>query len=307
MRPARSFLTGAVLATCLLAPITVSRGNTPAGPPPPADDWTRTNFVTAHSASITAEGDPFDPSLHGAMTPSGAACSEALNAAIYRQDILHAFESKAHFDNCAFGASAAYVRDLVDGAGAELARLAASADGAGVSGEVEAAMLKLGQALHAVQDLYAHSNYVELMQAQSPAIRNQGAFPIVEVWTEAGRAQVAELAANGLVSGRVWWSLPHTCRADSPTHGDLAKDSPNSSAGGAPSKFTHRLTGKSVSNHTVAFNLAARATRELLRWAGQRWPVLEKHCGKTLRYIVQPDRRAANCRVEGDASSCRRD
>ena len=168
-------------------------------------------------------------------------------------------------------------------------------------------MLKLGQALHAVQDFYAHSNYVELMQAQTPAIPSQGDFPVVEIWTEVGRMQLANLATNGLVSGHVWWSFPKTCQTDSPTHWELAKDSPNSPAGKVYSRFTHPLTANAVSNYTVAYNLAARATRELLRWAGQRWLVLEKYCGKTLRYIVQPDRRAATCRVEGDASTCTRD
>lgn len=264
-------------------------------PAPPPDNWNGTNFVTAHSASVTARGDPFDPSIHGAMTPQGAICSNELNAAIYRQDVLHAFEAKAHFDNCAFDASTEYVDSLIAEARDSIDHIQGAGTDGDVPGEVREAMLSFGQALHAIQDFYAHSNYVELMQARVPAISDEAAIPIVEFWKPAGRQQLRNLAVTGLHSGRVWWSLPNnTCSASVPSHGDLAKDSPDTKAGKESSIFMHKLTGQFVSNHTVAFNLAARATREFLRWAGQTYPQIEKFCGQTLRYVVLPDRRAGD-------------
>lgn len=281
----------AIVAVCTLLALTTI-GQTPPKPKPPTDDWRNTNFVTALSASITASGDPFDPSVHGVMTPQGEVCSNELNAAIYRQDVGHAFESRAHFDNCAFEESANYIDAFLDKARRQIESIPPDADPSDMPAEVLAAMLAFGQALHGIQDFYAHSNYVELMQALSPNLANETELPIVEVWSPSGRAELLRLTTDGLYSGRVWWSLPHRCDAKVPTHAALAKDGPNTPAGKEHSNFRHALTGKQVSNHLVAYNLASRATRELLRWAGQTYPQLEKFCGPTLRFNVQPDRRA---------------
>src|SRR5687768_4201190 len=81
----------------------------PEKPNPPPDDWTHTNISQSHTACVQPGCRPFDLSAHAAMTPQGEQCSNALNAAIYRQDVLHAFEAKAHFDNCAFDDATAYV------------------------------------------------------------------------------------------------------------------------------------------------------------------------------------------------------
>jgi hypothetical protein len=266
----------------------------PQKPPPPPDEWKGTNFVTAYGASVSARGDPFDPAAHGAMTPQGEICSNELNSAIYRQDVLHAFESKAHFDNCAFEESAEYVSVLIAEARDHIARIQGGGSGNDVPAGLRQAMLAFGQALHGIQDFYAHTNYVELMQMRSPGMTDEAAISILEFWRPAGREQLRKLAASGLHSGQVWWSLPHVCESSVPSHGDLAKDSPDTKSGKQSSIFKHALTGRFLSNHTVAFNLASRATREFLRWAGQTYPQIERFCGQTLRYNVQPDRRAAD-------------
>jgi hypothetical protein len=264
-------------------------------PPPPRDEWKGTNFITAHSASVTARGDPFDPSIHGALTPQGAYCSDELNSAIYRQDVLHAFEAKAHFDNCAFEAAVDYVDSLVLEARNSIGDIKEFGMGGGIPKEMRKAMLALGQALHAIQDFYAHSNYVELVQGRLPPASDEASIPIIEFWKPAGREQLRVLAMSGLYSGKVWWSFPNsTCEGCVPSHGDLAKDSPETKSGKRSSAFKHKLTGQYISNHTLAFNLAARATREFLRWAGNTNPQIEKACGQTLKYIVQPDRRAVD-------------
>jgi hypothetical protein len=283
----------AVFVALALAAACAAHGQTKKKPQPPPDDWKGTNFVTALPASVSAAGEPFDPSVLGAMTPQGAVCSEELNAAIYRQDVLHAFESKAHFDNCAFDDAAAYVDTLVGEARTRIARIGPTNTGE-VPPELRAAMLAFGQALHAIQDFYAHSDYVEWIQQRSPAPGDEAAIPLVEFWTPPGRERLRDLARNGLVSGRVWWSVPGYCAPDAPTHADLAKDNAGTKAGARPSLFTHKLTGQRISNHTVAFNLASRATREFLRWAGSKSPEIEKYCGPTVRYIVPQDRREAD-------------
>lgn len=116
-------------------------------------------------------------------------------------------------------------------------------------------------------------------------------LPLVEFWRPAGRDQLSKLRKNGLTSGRVWWSFPQQCPATVPTHGMMAKDSRTTDAGRLPSKFRNTLTGQALDQHTVAFNLATRSTQEFLRWAGKTHPQIEKHCGATLKHIVQSDRR----------------
>jgi hypothetical protein len=280
--------------TFLLLLTATMAAQTAKPPPPPADDWKGTNFVTAQSASVAAKGDAFDPSIHAAITPAGMVCSDILNSAIYRQDVLHAFDATVHFDNCVFENSLDYVDALVADARTKIAGLRNLAGTADLPLPFRDAMLAFGQALHAVQDFYAHSNYVELMQSRFPLVTNETDIPIVEIWTPAGRKHLLGLTAAGLYSGRVWWSLPHRCVPDIPTHAELAKDSPAMPAGARLSIFKHPLTGREISNHVFAFNLASRATREFLRWAAQNRPELEKLCGPTLKYIVQADRRAAN-------------
>lgn len=263
-------------------------------PPRPVDDWKGTNFNTASSASVSAEL-PFDPSVHAKMTPSGALCSEQLNAAIYRQDILHAFESYAHYDNCAFKSTSEYIQSLLKQSDKYFRQVPDKWDDkTSVPQEILDGMLTLGQVLHAIQDFYAHSNYVELVQKLEPVPAQEQDIPIVHVWTKEGYSDVKKLVTKGLFSGRVWWTLPHNCSADVPTHGELAKDSIDTVAGARDSIWNRAVGTKKQKNYTVAYNLAHRSTRDFLQWSGVRWSVIEKYCGKTLKYIVIKDRRQAD-------------
>ena len=80
-------------------------------------------------------------------------CTVELIAAQWRQDLLHQGDSFAHFDNCAFDPGVAFVQE-------QLAQAKTSADH-----DAFGAMADLGRALHAIEDFYAHSNYVESMVA----------------------------------------------------------------------------------------------------------------------------------------------
>ena len=246
-----------------------------APPPPPAE-------VPPIDSLPMLEGTPTAPDRFGlethdeivALTDSNAAskaCTEKLVAAQWRQDTLHQFESKAHFDNCDFDAAVTYVREL-DG----LAEVAAR------DKDWDEVLLNLGQALHALQDFYAHSNYVELMAQQHAP---EG-IPSLKLWEPT--ASLSTLVAQGLVSGRVWWGFPKRCADSVPTHGDMAKDSPDGGHGAKP------IPNSRLTHHEVAKRLAARTSRAYLKAAFQRWPGLAAHCGEGVGFLVGSDRRTVN-------------
>ena len=259
-------------------------------PPLPPDEWKGTDPL-APTASLVPE-DGFDLVVHREMTPAGGVCSDQLNAAMYRQDIAHAFESRAHFDNCAFDEATQYIDSLLGEAGRDFEAASHTTPKAGeVSKDVRAGMFALGQALHAVQDFYAHSNYVELMETANPSLDSQSRIPIVTVWEPSGRAKVLDLRRMHLGSGQVWWSLPHRCSADVPTHHELAKDSRATMAGSRSSPWKAADGQSMIPNYVVARNLAERATRAYLQWCSKRWPAIRQNCGDAVKYIVQEDRR----------------
>jgi Heterokaryon incompatibility protein Het-C len=265
-----------------------------AKPAAPVDDWKGTNFNTAHSASVATE-KPFDPTVHEAMTPAGSVCSEQLNAAIYRQDMLHAFESNAHYDNCAFETTYEYIQSMLKQSDAHFRRAPDNwNDKTTVPQPILDGMLALGQILHSVQDFYAHSNYVELIQKINPVPEREQDIPVMINWTKEGHTKIQDYIKKGLVSGRVWWTFPHHCANTGPTHADLAKDSATTNAGAKLSVWKRAAGNEKQKNYNVAYNLAHRGTREFLQWSGEQWPQIEKHCGKTLKYIITEDKRQAD-------------
>ncbi len=93
-------------------------------------------------------------------------CSRQLVQAIYLQDIGHFFDANAHFDNCTFDGSIDYIESLLGEADDLVKSAHTHRDGGQYrrgGTAVAEAMTRLGQVLHAVQDFYAHSNYVDLM------------------------------------------------------------------------------------------------------------------------------------------------
>ena len=82
------------------------------------------------------------------------------------------------------------------------------------------AFFALGQALHGVQDFYAHTNYVEL---QAPKVTRVTNIEVVAPWQAAGRARIEQLRKDGLYSGHVFWGFPQKCPSGTPSHHDLAK------------------------------------------------------------------------------------
>lgn len=254
-------------------------------PPPPADEWKGT--AEAHTDTMPLSADrPFSIGKHAELSPAGMLCSEAINRSIYRQDILHAFESRAHFDNCAFNESLTYLQQLIAKSDRIIVASRSSSDERARQAAAQMAMGVLGQAAHAIQDFYAHSNYVELMgeAADRPSATIQ--LRVVPVWLETeGAAEIDALVKRGLVSGRVFWAEPKRCVSSAPTHGQLAKDSPQTTAGKQPSAWAGQ------NRFSVAYVLALRATADFFAWSAKKWPELPTLCGGEITVIPGLDRR----------------
>lgn len=233
--------------------------------------------------SFSLTGNKFGLDTHTWLT-SELDCADWLNEAHYRQDIVEQVLSSAHFDNCDFDGAL----DKVQARMAEARQLAKQGDRKG-------AIKVLGQIVHAVQDFYAHSNFVELMEKEYP-----GAFSSVRplrLWTTDGRKAVDALrkgtfagkplaAKAALVTGVVWWGFPKRCPSGTPSHGALAKDSVDSDNGRVetPAAWGFR-------RYHAARELAQAETQTLITEALTTWPELGGACGDVVAFTVFNDRR----------------
>jgi hypothetical protein len=209
-----------------------------------------------------------------------------LRTALYVQDIRHQFESKAHFDNCHFEGAQTYLGSLIEEAGGHANDAAAARTGGDANAATAAAkkaFFALGQALHAVQDFYAHTNYVEL---QAPKAKEAGDIPVIAPWRKADQDKIADLRKAGLVSGHVFWGFPKDCPANTISHHDLAKDSADTKSG---KKLVPHLNN--LSQYRLAVFLARQASLQLMQEAFQRWPVLKDINGPNVAFEIVLDRR----------------
>jgi len=209
-----------------------------------------------------------------------------LRKAMYWQDTLHQFQSEAHYDNCDFDGATAYIDKLLQ----EVGKYTMDAQSAQAKGEVSKteeavrkAFFALGQALHAVQDFYAHSNYVE-MRAKNFRSRNE--IPLIEPWTDEGKKLIKNLQKDGLVSGVVWWGTPKQCKDGTLSHSELAKDSNETKSG--------QMKLPSLENHSqymVALYLARKTSKDLVVHALKTWPILKAINGPFVAFDTLIDRR----------------
>lgn len=209
-----------------------------------------------------------------------------LRKALYLQDSYHQFESKVHFDNCDFENGQAYIVELLeetDGHVREAQMAKAAHDATKMRKSVEAAFFALGQALHGVQDFYAHSNYIEL---QTPKVQEVTDLDIIPTWTAIGGERILALQKEGLVSGYVWWGLPQKCSSDAVTHENLAKDSAQTVSG---KRVVAHL--KNLNQYKIAIFLAREGSLKFLTYAFKRWPLLKELNGENVAFEVLVDRR----------------
>ncbi|MFN7956371.1 MAG: HET-C-related protein [bacterium] len=182
-----------------------------------------------------------------------AECTGLIDRGHWLQDIFLQPESRVHFDNCAFDDGAEFVDEMVTVV-REQGQMALKDSGAR-----RQALLALGRALHTLQDFYAHSNYVELMDGSAPpGDPLESALPIVPLWTTAGKTRLHELQSRGLVSGTWPIGLPKRCPSGAPTHTALAKDDLTTKAGEHP--LAHSAVWGLKTGFQASFYLAQRAT-----------------------------------------------
>lgn len=216
----------------------------------------------------------FDPAEHEKVLKGllNNAYIGELRKALYWQDIVHQFQSKAHFDNCDFDSSISYIHSLLSEAGEHVLvaeKAQSTRDDSVMQAAVRGAFFAIGQALHAVQDFYAHSNYVELTKNSVTRVTD---LKVVAPWRQEGKARITELRREGLISGYVWWGFPQHCPSCSISHADLAKDSETTTSGQV--KISHL---KNINNqYDIARYLATEASQELLGDAFKRWPLLKE-------------------------------
>lgn len=260
---------------------------TPAKPPPPTLKVPELLGSNATAICVLCR-DEFDTPTHKEMLANLVAnpFNAELRKALYMQDVAHQFESKAHFDNCDFDASMSYVKELLAEVGvhAERAKQAElDKDDQARTAAVKSAFFALGQAVHGVQDFYAHSNYVEM---EAPKVSRVSAIRVLPFWTDGGVKDVQKLVATGLKSGFVFWGFPQKCPSGSTSHSDLAKDSESTTSGQV--RLAHL---QNTSQYTVSADLATRASKQLLVYAYKAWPVLERTAGPNIAFETGPDQR----------------
>lgn len=254
--------------------------------PPPA---TVPN-MTAGETTLVCVGcpKPFDLDGHKEALKDLAAnvFVAELRKALYMQDVVHQFESKAHFDNCDFDGGAGYIADLLteaDGHVQTMSTLKSKGDKDGMVESAKKAFFALGQALHAVQDFYAHSNYVELSKESAKKTQD---MQVIAPWRKEWPEQLAKLKQQRLVSGFVFWGIPQLCPSGTISHADLAKDKATTKSGAV--KVVHL---QNQSQHQIALFLARKASEMFLADAFKRWPLLKEVNGELVAFEVLVDRR----------------
>ncbi len=248
-------------------------------PAPTVDSWQGLDALQSDKVVKWSAAQPnsFATPDHVKLVAAAGKCSEALASAQWRQDVLLQFDASAHFDNCAFKPTLEYVASLLAGVGQKMKIVPVS------ESDVNEAMGLLGRAVHAIQDFYSHSNYVELMASKGVKFDEDLVIP---VWTPAGAAQVLTLAkSGGLVSGRVWWDGPKLCADSVPSHGELAKDDDKMPSGSAV------LPNWNYQGYRAARQLANWATIQFLGAMYARWPVLRTTCGPVVHFLPAGDNR----------------
>jgi len=256
-------------------------------PTPPPEQVPDLRSVNPRIACVGC-GEPFDTRNHKKVLDGlvSNAYFAQLRRALYLQDTYHQFESRAHFDNCDFDNAGAYIDELlaeVDRHVKQAQEAKAAKDDASMKKSGAAAFFALGQAVHGIQDFYAHSNFVEL---QAPKVKNVGDLRIVPLWTAPGRERVRALVKDGLVSGYVWWGLPQRCPQGTPSHEALAKDTDQTSSGKRPVPHFQNLP-----QYKVAEFLARESTLTFFGYAFKRWPLLAELNGKHVALEALVDRR----------------
>lgn len=271
MRPARRLLPFAVVFAFVFF----------ATAAPPANDHAAGEFPgfdkTPIAGKAAVEVSPaFATSIHTEIVrsdPRAKACTDVLAREQWRQDVVLAFDATAHFDNCRFADSYAYLRAQMK-----------AAEAAGSRKDRDGALTALGRALHGIQDFYSHSNYVELQAAAHPKFSD---VQIVPLWNDDGEARLNALVGGGLRSGYVAWEPGDACVQPELTHAVLNKDRPEGKGS------EHVAPWPPQTYHQAARDLARQATEAFLHAMLQKPQLASvgEACHSRLGYLLLADNR----------------
>lgn len=205
---------------------------------------------------------------------------EQLWSALWHQDTIGQVNSAAHFDNCNFEGALNYIDSLIQEIDEEQKTQTNLVELRKFS------FYRIGKAAHAIQDFYAHTNYIE-MNAINTKIITPDDIKIIPVWTPEGEKQIATLQKNGLVSGYFFLGTPNRCPSGAVSHKELAKDNEKTQSG---SQYIDKF-GKN--QFQVTKYLASKATNDFFSFGYQRWPKLRPAFSK-IEYSVLDHSETAN-------------
>lgn len=208
---------------------------------------------------------------------SGATCSRNFTQAQVFQDVVHFSGSEKHFDNCDFSGGANYIQEKLT-----------QIDALVKNKSIKHAQFTAGQIIHGIQDFYAHSNYLELMELEGngKSYSDFGQVPIFELWRPIAVDELVVYQAKetSLVSGTWILSAPKRCDKNALSHHDLAKDTVDTDRSLEETRWVNSQTSAKITRYQAAHALIEKATKSFLTYAFTKWPELQKGCGDTIVY-----------------------
>ncbi len=204
-------------------------------------------------------------------------CVGRLSRSQSLQDYLLPFSSKAHFDNCAFQKSINYINRLIaqnDYFSKKYKLKTSEKDKRLLKRKI---LFNTGKILHAVQDFYAHSNYLEIMQVKHARFED---VPVLNVGKKEDQTEVIRLRdEKAMISGVAWWVFPKRCPKGTLSHDKLAKDSPKHKSGKKLTVWKNPTSNEYLTGFEASIILAERATNKFLLHTFEKYPMLKTHCG----------------------------
>lgn len=121
-------------------------------------------------------------------------------------------------------------------------------DAARSSSKPEEVFKEFGKAMHAMQDLYSHSTYIEWQDKRADGKSKKGTIPTWKMYDEDG----TPLIPKGVITGEYEWPWDN---AKSPSHAELNKDDSGSKRG-------KQKNQEGVTYFELAEDVSTRATKK---------------------------------------------
>jgi len=183
-----------------------------------------------------------------------------LNRAFLYQDVIKFFYSKAHFDNCNFRGGIEHINGLRRGIDREYTRLVKETSPKARAKIRSNIIFRVGRISHTIQDFFSHSNFTEIQIRKYARIEF---VPTPDFWNVEGQGDILEMAADGLVSERYFWSFPRRCIGK--TQLQVHKDHPDDRPGRIPTRWSDDTGLGTLTVYEASFSFAERATLLIFR------------------------------------------